>query len=1094
MRIGLQIRPDAKHRASPTQAQPEPRGGCPFPRIRDLKFPFPMRRFLPLLLLSLSLAARHLAQAAPQFLDDEAEIAVDVDFNLQKAATGNFGLFFDQKDARNGYLLSATPSGGVFSVLKNGQKTLLSSANFAWKPTTHLTLQRRAWLMRLIADGRVVLTAFDSTYQSGKIGAEMTGWKWSEPRVQPVETIRFDDDFTRDGGAGEALWTPQSGKWELTASSTHVNARTASMSSNPFAFEVQAPKTLAMASAGRKFWDSYDARVAARPNGRGTIGIAAYVQDPKNYLAFVWSGVESPQSRRLIRVQNGVTTVLAKASGAFLPRGWSEIGIRTSPGSIEALLDGSPILRASDNSFGRGGVALLAQNLESASFDDVRVRSAEFFRADRATSNGAWTKSGAFALTGRADMDNFRLLAPLQNSAPNGIFGLVAGWKDAANYTLFRAADAASSAPFRGRAQIVRLVKGQAKTLFDTSFAPPKSGARLTLRAGNGVMAVLNGERILAQAAAPNLTRGQAGLWNPAAFAPETVLYFAAPPEAPKVAAKMEDDAYMVGWASATGEWPPTPGDNGLEFWNTGEFFGAASLEFPWRSTYKGSFEVALRAQRGQFQSGQVLRGESSDDQKSVKWTLRRGNTLLASAVSPLNPSASDSSDPLAGATTFKIALDGAGSTLFASGLPVLNCLDPAPPSGDCMAVRSQGFRVRAERLRAFSANRDDNTFTGAPVDFYSTGGRWSIFSRWPCYGDWSFFGGAGKAPVLWSKRTYGGDMVAEMYAHPQMILPKEPGYGHPGDLNISLAGDGKNPASGYSFVVAGWDNTRSKLLRGTQVLAESHSDDAYFQETINNNMKWHRKWFYIRAEARRAVKDGKRGVQLTLTLDDTQVLSAFDPNPLPNWQRGGRVAFWTLDSTLMIARAKVEAQTMGLKSLPAGLLDATPRVLKVNNGTSLSDMPQAVILGDDASALVTPEKIGWKISNPTSGGIFEVKLGAKTLTVTPQTRLEIDAQIPQGVKVDAYIQIGDALSTLEMTGAQPLDAMALTLGKMTKTGNKWSFDLGAALQKRFPSQKSWKIDALSLGARQGNAYRHVGFDGNALGSSYRVSGWRVTG
>ncbi len=1040
----------------------------------------------PFLLFSLLFGFSLAAQAAPQFLDDEAELAVDVDFRLQKAASGEFALFFDQQNPKNGYILSATPSGAAFLISKNGQQRLLSSANFAWKPQNRVTLQRRAWMMRLIVDNRVVLSAFDSTFQSGKIGTENGAWKWSEARVQPVEPIRFDDDFTREGGAGEDAWRAQAGKWELTTSSTHVNARTASMSSNPFAYEARAPKALAMASAGRKFWDSYDARVAARPSGRGLIGIAAYVQDPKNYLAFTWSGVESAQSRRLIRVKNGVTTTLASAPGAFLPRGWSEIGIRTAPGSVEAILDGAPVLRAKDDSFGRGPVALLAQNLDGASFDDVRVRSAEFYRQNRAISDGAWSKSGDFALTGRVDMDDYRLSAPLQN-APNGAFGLVAGWKDAANYALFRAAPSNSTAPFRGRAQIVRFVKNQPQTLFDAPFTNLKSGARLTLRAQNGVVAVQNGEQTLAQAAASGLTRGQGGLWKAAAFAPETVLYFAPPAEAPKVAAKMEDDAYMVGWASATGEWPPTPGDNGLEFWNTGEFFGAASLEFPWRSGYKGSFEIALRAARGKFESGQILRGESSDDQKEVKWTLRRGNTILARSVAKLAPAApaTAESGDLTDATSFKIALDGPNTTLFAAGVPIFSVVDKSAPSGHCFAVRSQGFRVRAERLRAWSANRDDNTFTGAPVDFYSTSGRWSIFSRWPCFGDWSFFGGSGKAPVLWSKRTYGGDMVAEIYAHPQMILPKEPGYGHPGDLNISLAGDGKNLASGYSFVVAGWDNTRSKILRGSKALAENHGEDATFQDTISNNIKWHRKWFYIRTEARRAIKDGKKGVELILTLDDTEILRAFDPSPLPGWERGGRVAFWTLDSTLMIARAKVEAEKMGIKALPAGLLDAMPRLNK-------EVVP--VVAGDDASALVTAGKNGYKVQNPASGGIFEVKLPLKSSQIDAQTKLEIDAQIPAGVKIDAYLQIGDALSTIEMTGGQNPDAMAPTLGKATKNGDKWSFDLGAALQKRFPNQKEWKIDALTLGARHGDAYRHAGFDGNALGASYHLSSWRLAG
>ncbi len=1042
-------------------------------------------------------------QAAPQFLDDEAERACDVDFGLQKAA-GRFVMRFDVRNPQNGYSLEATATTASFFVTEAGQKRLLATSKFAWKAQNRVVLQRRPWLMRLLVGNRVVLTAFDSSFQSGKIGIDVpvttstSTWKWSEARVQPVEAIRFDDDFTRAGGDGDDAWQGASGKWALTASSTHVNARTAAMSSNPFAYEASAPSGLALASAGRKFWDSYDARVAARPAGRGSVGIAAYVQDPKNYLAFIWSGVESAQSRRLVRVQNGVTTTLASGPGAFLPRQWSEIGVRTSPGSIEALIDGSPVLRAKDDSFGRGPVALLAENMPSASFDDVRVRSTEFYRQNRATKNGSFTAEGAFALTGRSDLDNFRLLAPLQ-SATNSNFGLVAGWKDARNYTLFRAASAGSSAPFQGRAQIVRFIKGAPQILSDEPLRLDLNrNPRLTLRAENGALAVLEGDTILAQAAQKGLTKGQTGLYNPQFFAPETVLYIAPRPDPPKVAARMEGDDYMVGWASAAGEWPPASRSSGLEFWNTGEFFGDASLEFPWRTDYKGKFEVALHAVRDKFDSGRILRGESSDDKKNVNWTLLRGEKVLASAIAPLagtgaGEGAGDESgaDAVADSTPFKIALEGGGVTLFASGVPVLSAFDATPAAGHCLAVRSQGFRVRTERLHAVSTNRDDSTFTGAPTDFYAESGRWSIFSRWPCFGDWSFFGGSGKNPTLWSKRTYGGDIVAEMYAHPQMMLPKEPGYGHPGDLNVTLAGDGKNLASGYSFVLAGWDNTRSKLLRGTQVIAENSGAGAFFQDTINHNNTWHRSWFHIRAEARRAQKDGGNGVQITLSLDDKVILTAFDPAPLPGLKKNGRVAFWTVDSTLMIARARIEAEEMGLKTFPDRLLNDTP--LEKPGDAASKNAPLPTVMGDDASAIVRAQDKGWRVQDPTSGGIFEVKLPLKSADVTPKTRLEIDAQIPAGVKIDAYIQIDDALSLIELTGAQKPDAMTPSLGQMTKNGDKWSFDLGAALQKRFPGQKTWKIDALTLGARHGDQYRWLGFDGNAQGASYALSSWGLS-
>jgi hypothetical protein len=1044
-----------------------------------------MRRYLHLLFLSLTPhLVTGLAQAAPQFLDDEAESSCNVSFALQKGGAGQFALSFDQQNPKNGYILKATPTGASFNLLKNGVNRVLSSAPIAWQTNNSVTLQRRAWSMRLLVNDRVVLTAYDASFNAGKIGAEMTGWSWKDARVQPVEAIRFDDDFTRAGREGDDSWNISTGKWNLSASSSNVNARNANMSSNPFAFEANAPTGLAIATTGRKFWDSYDARVAVRPGSKGVVGIAAYAQDSKNYYGFLWDGKEGAASRRLVLVQNGVTTTLASAPGAFLSRQWYEIGLRTSPGYVEALIDGVPVLRARNDSLGQGGIGLIAQNLEVAAFDDVRVRSYDFYRQNLSANNGAWNSRGAFRLTGKADWDGYRLISPLK-MLPNGSLGLVTGFKDEKNYAIFRAAAPTSSAPFKGRAQLVRFQNGVPQILTDHPFPSELlRNPRLTLSAQSGAVTVTMGDKIVAQAAQPELTKGLTGVWNAAAFGDETVLYFPPTPDPPKVAERMEDDAYMVGWASPTGEWPPTATDAGLEFWNTGEFFGDASLQFPWRPSYKGTFEIALRATRGKFNSGYILRGKSSDDRKSVTWNLWRGEKKMGEALIALKNPEETSEEGI----PFKVALQGDGLLLFADGVPVLSVLDPNPPTGNTIAVRSQGFRVRAERLRAQSVNRDDYTFSGAPTDFYAPQGHWSIFSRWPCYGDWSFFGGTGLDPVLWSKRTYGGDIVAEMYAHPQMILPKEPGYTHPGDLNLTLCGDGKNPASGYSFVVAGWDNTRSRLMRGSKMLAENLGDEAFFHETINHNTRWHRKWFYIRAEARRAVKDGKTGVQLTLTLDDSPILTAFDPNPLPNWDKGGRVAIWTVDSTMMVARAKIEAQKLGLKSLPTGMFDAAPARVAVN-----SQAPKPVVVGDDLSALVTAEKGGWKIQNPASGGAFEVQLNDKALSVTPQSRLEINAQIPTGVKIDAYLLMGGVRTAIELTGAQKPDAVAPQLGAMTRAGTKWTFDIGAALAKEFPGQKNWKIDELTLGARHGDAYRWLGFDGNALGASYNFSGWRMS-
>ncbi len=1047
------------------------------------------------------------AHAAPIFLDDEAESSTNIAWDLPRP-TAPQTLVFDYKDAKNFYALDVTPTDATFSRVLAGTKKTLNSAPVKWQAKNEVVLQRRPWLMQLVVDDEIALRGFDASFDAGKIGGAPAGW--GELRVQPLEAVRFDDDFTRLTGAGDDLWKT-TGQWALSTSSEHISEKNANMSSNPFAYQVTSPKSESLATTGRWFWDSYDARVAVRPGGSGQIGVAAYVKDAKNYLAFRWSseeGADGNGARQLVRVTDGKTTVLAQGKGAFLPKQWYKLGLRTSPGYIEAILDGVPVLRANNEALGQGGVGLWAKDMDAAEFDDVEVRSYDFLRTSF-SDNGAWERAGGqwtlangvasggsnkdahgLLVTGARDWDGYRAHISAQLK-PGATLGYAVGVRDAKNYTAFQIAS-------DNKARIVRVVNGASKTLFEgeanLSEQTNKDGfARFQIDARNGALRVKAGDQLIAQASAPGLTNGRFGLIaqgdGPASIAfKDAVIYFPPPPAPPKVASKMEDDAYMVGWASPTGAWPPSPGPGGLEFWNTGDFFGDTTLDFPWRASWpdKSKFEVALRAKRGDFDSGYLLRAIANKEAKKLDWTLLRGDKTLASAAMPF-ADLPDADSPEGG--MLHLQMTSNGLMLLAGENPVLSYLDPAPPRGTSLGVRSSGVRVRAEKLAATTANRDDYTFTEAPVDFYAPSGRWNVFSRWPCYGDWSFFGGTGRHPTLWSKRTYGGDIVAEFYAHPQMDLPKEPGYSHPGDLNVSICGDGKNPASGYSFIVSGRANTATQIMRGDKVVAERRDEDAFFHNTINHNMAWHKTWFYIRASARAAKKDGVDGVMITLMRDEKKLLEFFDADPLPLYKEGGRVAFWTLDSTMMIARAKIEAEKLGLRALPQGLMEAA--YVDLNEAPKAGGLaPVSVVETEVKTAIVEAGAANWTITNPVSGGIFAVDLNRAPLTATPATKFALNAAMPDDVKVDLYVEIDGQWHTIQWSGGQKPDPMAPTLTALSKTGegNRYSADIGAALAKEFPGQKEWKVTKLRIGAMQGDPYRWIGFDGNGMDASYRIA------
>jgi hypothetical protein len=1092
-----------------------------------------MKKIFSLLLL-LSLCTLACAQPAAkyQFLEDEAEPQFNLSFNATTATTGSLSLVFDYKDAANYYALDLAPaaSGAQSATLKsvlNGVEHKLDSSATKIPSGTSITLQRRPWLMRVLVGKTALLTAYDATLNEGRIGFANSGrWSYTEPRVQPVEeSIFFNDDFTRDRGeTGE--WKIASGQWQITAASDRITTGNQDMSANPFSFTVKPGSTPALAQSGRRFWDNYDAQVSVLPAAQGTIGVAVYVQDASNYLALLWSSQEGPEARRLVKVENGQSTLLAKAPGAYLPRQWYRVSMRTSPGFVEATIDGQPALRARSDAFAQGGVGLIAQKT-AANFDDVHVRSYPYFRQDFAgPTGGAWTPAGGFwradagtlnsaskpgdggatrtLVAGDGSWGNYQITAS-GKTGENGACGLMAGYRDDKNFLVFRWAGDKSTLPFKGRAQLLRYKDGKAEILTDSTAPEPENDGyvRATLRFVGGAATVLCKGQILAQAADESLQSGQPGLWAqgaPTVSFREVVMFLPPEPDAPKVAPRFEGDSLMVGWASPSGEWPPRRVENNLEFWNTGEFFGDATVEYVWRPTLyaDGVYEVSLHAKDGDFKSGTVVRVEGKD---TLKFSIQSGaQTVKTAEVSLKQLNATDAKPP-----QIRIEREGRAVLVSANATPLLSYLPgdgESTPTGTKIAARSQKFTIQAKDLRAMSANRDDYTFSEAPTDWYSPQGNWTVFHRWPCYSDWSFFGGTGTAPIIWSKREYSGDTVVEFYSHPQMNLPKELGYAHPGDLNVTLGGDGKSLASGYSFVLAGWFNTKTAIMKGNTVVAQTDSKpNATFERAINHNSQFHRKWFYIRAESRRETQDGKAGVRLKFFVDNELMCEYFDPAPLNSFENGGRIAFWTVGGAMMIARAKIESERPGARALPGGLLDAFDQEDSAASGEGF--WPQPVKMDGLPSSRVERSGDAWKITNPLSGGLFAVQLkrgSESTLRATPTTKLEFDAQLPADVKVDAYVTIGDQRHLIEISGDQRLDARAPKLGAASVTtvagnGASWkhvSFDLGDALQKMYPKASSWSVQKIELGALHGDEYRWAGFYGNNIGSSYQIKNVRL--
>lgn len=1059
--------------------------------------------------------------ANAQFLDEAAEPATDITFQLKPANTGSLTVYFDYQNPQNTYIFKAEQNTIQFQSVINGTAHRLISAALPQNTNYKVTIKRRPWLMQAIIDGKVLLTAYDATFNNGKIGvAASGGWNWENPMVQPVDdSFYFADDFTRAPGENN-LWKTDSGQWKLTSSSDTIDAKNQNMSANPFSYHVQNSSAAAFAQVGKWFWDDYEAQVSVKPeSGNGEIGLACYAQDAQNYIAFRWAGTEGAAARQLVLVRNGKSTLLASAPGAFLPRQWYRLALRTSPGFVEAFIDGKLIFSVPNDAFGQGGIALLAQNT-AANFDDVSVRSYTYFRQNfDGPTGGAWTPRGGFwkaasgilnsapnfqqdslerfLLAGRDSWQNYEITAS-GDAGNKGACGVIAGFADANNYLLFRWAGAQSELPFRGRAQLVQVAKGATSIISDNALSSLSADGMLrpTIRFINGATTILLNNIIIAQTSSAQFSSGQPGLWadgKAVVTFQKVVIAFPPPAKHLEVAPRMAADDLMAPWATSAGEWPSRKIGNSLEFWNNTEFLGDYAAGYQWDASKDsgGVLEFALRAQDGKFDSGYVMRFFA--DSQTFHAELLQNNTTLQSGQIPLLKANAKSTFDL------EVHLEGNAISATLDGQTILAWLPSTNspiPHGTHLAARSQGFMLRPRALMEHSSQRDDYTFSTAPVDWYSVQGDWNIFSRWPCYSDWSFFGGKGTAPVLWNKRQYNGDVIVEMFAHNQMDLPKEIGYSHPGDLNLTLCGDGKNPSAGYSFIIGGWYNTRSAILKNNTVVASSTAADAVFDKPTNQYNGFHHAWAKIRAEVRAATQNGQNGVLIKLTMDDHVLASYFDPAPLPAFNNGGRVAVWTTDSAIMLARVSIENQHSGEHSLPDGLINATPKVLLP--APDSGGFTPVVIIGNDnlpSSVVTNLSRDSWNITNPKSGGIFAVQLQQNSskspLRISTKNHLSFDFKMPETTHLDLYVTIDGTRYLVPLNGNQQPDASAsLLLQPAITPSNGWQHvdvDFAKVLSGMLPRDKSWDLQKIEIGALHGDYYRWLGFDGNLLGSEYQL-------
>jgi len=296
--------------------------------------------------------------------------------------------------------------------------------------TDVFVIERRPLSISVVADGRVVATAYDASLTGGRMafGSPAGAMQMQKVRYQPVDDLYFADDFMR-AAADKSTWTTRCGTWNTVGVRNRDDEYTLeqpviSLSSNYFRFNGRG-SPFAAVTTGHWFWDDYLLEVACRPKSTTAAGIyfcfredaraesarkakAAAPETPPagapaaaaprglgraSYFLVRWGGAKSDRAGvELIRCERGHSTVVAQRPGGHHPNQWYQLNVLVHGDWARVAIDDTPVFTVRDPLISHGQIGLYAEGTAGADFDDLLVRSVPAFFDDFADqAPGKWT-------------------------------------------------------------------------------------------------------------------------------------------------------------------------------------------------------------------------------------------------------------------------------------------------------------------------------------------------------------------------------------------------------------------------------------------------------------------------------------------------------------------------------------------------------------------------------------------------------------------------------------------------------------------------------------------------------------------------------
>ncbi|NOY81919.1 MAG: hypothetical protein GXP31_13060 [Kiritimatiellaeota bacterium] len=737
-------------------------------------------------------------------------------------------------------------------------------------------------------------------------------------RFQKTVPPYFADDFMHGEGAlGE--WQVVSGDWTVSALDNPIR------SANAFSFWGRGKS--ALATVGYWFWRNYQVTCSVHPLDPVRFGVLLCYADNGQAYRLDWEGPSEKGARgrlRLVKTGGASETVLAEVPMGFVRAQWYRVKVRQFEGVLQVWIDDVPVLAAVDSVPLLGGrFGLWSQGGGGVVFDDVELAPSTGFALRFPVAAKEWP------------LFLRPVAAAEQSSATNGLdLSAVGGRLDAVvpllDSVAFRVGCAGLNT-LRGKLELeVRRGGGERRVFFRVAPAPGGGGSRaeigeagvaggvrksvplphlastaeLSLHADGAAAWACVDDRIVAWISGLHVLRpGACGLAAPEGAAGLRIRRLEVSPQQPlpEIENWVETFAHeesMQAWGDPESEWLPRKEMDGrTAFWHRSDFWNDFSARLDLGTSSAGAATWGL-----------VLAGGDPETVASRCWLAARRQG--AGAVLSLDVTGEPRREKKFAGPVSRIALGRRQGRLviLADGVPVWE--GPLPEfllglvrigrfGGTPSQAWARAVHIGALGVRTWS-------FKQAPADWAPATGVWEVTNRWQCDPRWSFFAGVkrGGPACIWNKRLHGENVTLEFFAGPKMDMARGRRYEYAADLNAVICADGVNIDSGYSFMLGGWNDTGSYLVRGRDVLARAS------WAVIPRSGSTHHRWFYI--------KFRKAGNRLTVWLDGKKVADREDPRPLT----GRHLGLWTWDNGMMVAQVRVSTDSA---LVPAAVLEKRP-------------------------------------------------------------------------------------------------------------------------------------------------------------------------